>query len=1183
MRIRIKSINENDYGHNFEVHFLDEGESSYVVSLVSPDKFLIESNKLSLTKSLRWYLEEYLYNPAPLHGEDAVNIVSSLKTWGQSCFAEIFKSKVSVNKSLKDLALNLKNPSIEVISNDPFILFWPWEAIYSDEYGYVAKWAKIQRQLDMSTETHIIKNHNYSTDIKTINILYIISRTERDNIDFLALARPLVDFVTGGERSVKIKMLRPATIESLIEELDSKPLGFYHIVHFDGHGKHNEKGSFLSFENEHDPYRSNDVSSHDFANIIQNYNIPYIVLNACRSAIAVGDESSSSSVAVNLIKAGISGVVAMGYNFYLTSAETFVLAFYKRLFESGDISDALLSARQEMISKNKRRSIYGEIEFHDWMVPVLYSSSSEVQILPKISSLKEMREIPDSGVLTENCFIGRSREIYKLEKAIRGRQSGILIYGMAGEGKTSLINGFLQWLDNTGGHFNKYIWADFKTANSAEEILNLILIELNMSDVVLETLDSKLDILKNVLRENCILIIWDNFETSYDFKDRGILYRFLSGLGESQSKILIASRTFETRLETSWSVHLSGFQGEELLMYLDKVADEIGVEVDMDNPDTKVLIDKLRGNPLMIRMILSLLKTKITTQLLSNFNNNLDLADKKNDKDLQLLNNALAVFEIELSYHFEPILKLIGLSENCVSSVHIKNMLAKSGLPVCYVDSCFKELAQAGLCHQKIVAREKVYIIHPYLSLWLKKRYPAGEVESKIFIEVIAHFAEGLSQDEMDKHSTEFAIFKTNIQNALTMARKMKMKPCIAALLNALSCYEFTWKNFEKSEELLIELLNMLYVDNLTNCSAAAHHMLGVCEDEQGRFNEALKNYDKSISISLKVNDKEALSRTYFQKANLQVKLKKFEEAYLLYKQLFNLERELENDFHKAMIFHHMGMVKSKQMDYAKALEHFEDSRDIYEKCGNQYQYRLAYTFSEIGHIKFVHMDYEPAKKDFEKALQIFKDFDDIVGIADIYFRKILICSAIKDFENMEKYLNVILKLNLGREKKLYLFLAYVYMSMAKFIEGNIVSAQKWGSKAKEIFCDFSEYDLNKLPVNPKETLEVFQEMFKMFEEASMEEDMSFEDRFTYCLDILKGCNEKYGHELQDDLDEVLYWLSKLANQEHAPSQYMFGYLSYEGIGTEKNLAKARFWLDKASKQGHKEATLLLYKILHDH
>jgi CHAT domain-containing protein len=177
--------------------------------------------------------------------------------------------------------------------------------------------------------------------------------------------------------------LRPPTFDQLRQHLRRRP-GFYHILHFDGHGSYGggAPGSNLGhvlqgpegrliFETEEG--KPEPIAAEQLSTLLREYAVPAVVLNACQSGML--DQSAQgpfASVATALLRSGMRSVVAMAYSLYVSGAQRFLPAFYDRLFEQGSVAQAVRAGRQEMWAHRGRTCARGEFPLDDWLVPVLY-------------------------------------------------------------------------------------------------------------------------------------------------------------------------------------------------------------------------------------------------------------------------------------------------------------------------------------------------------------------------------------------------------------------------------------------------------------------------------------------------------------------------------------------------------------------------------------------------------------------------------------------------------------------------------------------------------------------------------------------------------------------------------------------------------------------------------------------
>jgi hypothetical protein len=62
----------------------------------------------------------------------------------------------------------------------------------------------------------------------------------------------------------------------------------------------------------------------------------------------------------------------MSYSVYVSAAQEFLPAFYRRLFNSGHFADAARAGRQQLVQKKVRIGAAGPCDLDDWVVPVVY-------------------------------------------------------------------------------------------------------------------------------------------------------------------------------------------------------------------------------------------------------------------------------------------------------------------------------------------------------------------------------------------------------------------------------------------------------------------------------------------------------------------------------------------------------------------------------------------------------------------------------------------------------------------------------------------------------------------------------------------------------------------------------------------------------------------------------------------
>ena len=70
-----------------------------------------------------------------------------------------------------------------------------------------------------------------------------------------------------------------------------------------------------------------------------------------------------AAVSAALLQAGIRSVVAMAWSLYLSAGQQFLPAFYRRLFETGNVAQATRAGRQQMFASPDRVCARGHFPF----------------------------------------------------------------------------------------------------------------------------------------------------------------------------------------------------------------------------------------------------------------------------------------------------------------------------------------------------------------------------------------------------------------------------------------------------------------------------------------------------------------------------------------------------------------------------------------------------------------------------------------------------------------------------------------------------------------------------------------------------------------------------------------------------------------------------------------------------
>ena len=708
-----------------------EPKSAAPVPIPSPYDFPVEAQPTSnLMRELRWYLEHFLDYPFPPETTRADRVLDALKAWGTAAFNALFDRR---DTSVWLAASNI----LQICGDDPHILSWPWEALYDPQATYLAQHHRIERRLNHVADPPPLG----ALPQDRVNILLLVARPYPADVRYRSIARPLVELIESQGLPAHVDVLRPPTFDALHEHLTAHP-NYYHVLHFDGHGAYGDGAGELSpdkFQGRHGRLIFEDAngapdpkSASDLSSLLRDHAVPAVVLNACQAAMLdAGAEDAFASVATALLQSGMRSVVAMAYSLYVSGAQVFLPAFYRRLFQAGSVAEAVREGRQQMLAHKGRVCVRGRYPLEDWLLPVLYQQDPlDFSFAAQAARPKRESRLPEQIRKHRDPygFIGRDGPILEMERALHRKAPAILVQGLGGVGKTTLARGFLRWLDETGG-LDGAMWFDFRDIRSAQSVIDATGQTFYGENFRLAP--NRLELLAEALAQVRVLMVWDNFESAtanLTTEDRAELGRFLDAIHGCRGKVLITSRSPEEWLAPAqrFALPLRGLDGEERWEYCDIILRELGVKVDRNDPNLKGLMDQLAGHPLAMRVVLPKLEKMSAAKIVEALRTNIAELGLSGEEEQGRLFATLRFVEQGLAKDLRPLLGVVGLHEGFVDADLLEAMAEQVDASWTRerIDRLMAALAAAGLLRN---VGNATYEMHPLLTSFLRSKGDAPE------------------------------------------------------------------------------------------------------------------------------------------------------------------------------------------------------------------------------------------------------------------------------------------------------------------------------------------------------------------------------------------------------------------------------------------------------------------------
>jgi len=625
---------------------------------------------------LRWYFERHIEFPM-LETQRAQAAAASLEEYGNSLFRQLFADH--------DLhtAFMEQHQSGEVrivVTGDPEFHRLHWETLWKPrDTNPLANRTVIARKAPSKTAPKI-----HLPVLPVIRVLVVVARPGGgQDVGYRTISRPLVETLHQANLAVELEFVRPGTWERLKEHITQRKPGYFHALHFDGHGvvasvadieklrvegklllqtapaqeaaKDQTRKGYLFFESAGKPSQRA-VEAAELADVVNDARIPIVILNACQSAKQ--EHEPESNLASRLAAAGVRAVLAVAYSVTVSAAREFMEAFYREVFHHGRLSDAVTRGRQRLRLDPRRSAYFGmQIDLEDWMLPVLYENE-QVKLEVRATADEERAFFERQARLfqarqTRHGFWGRDLDILAIERRLLTAKDKniLLLEGMGGAGKTTLLQHLAWWWQVTGLVFRVFVFEYDQKPWTRQQVLHEIADQLAMNLPAGEVVQQ--EAVARKLRAEPYLLVLDNLESvtgehlaigqSLPEPERANLRDFLSRLRGGQTLVLIGSRSDETWLAPEAfgdNVHeLRGLDTEARTSFAEEILRSVGVDPESfrASPEYRELLALLAGHPLAMQVVLANLKAKTPAEVLKALREGDVTLDQGGDKTKSIL------------------------------------------------------------------------------------------------------------------------------------------------------------------------------------------------------------------------------------------------------------------------------------------------------------------------------------------------------------------------------------------------------------------------------------------------------------------------------------------------------------------------------------------------------------------
>ncbi|MEH2179122.1 MAG: tetratricopeptide repeat protein, partial [Nostoc sp.] len=738
--------------------------------------------------------------------------------------------------------------------------------------------------------------------------------------------------------------------------------------------------------------KADPVEAGELADLLTGKGIPVCILNACQSGKQVrgnekdgenNENSRETSLGSRLMTAGMQMVVAMGYSVTVSAARLMMEQVYKNLFGGKEITEAIRLGRRELFNNKTRKAYFNtDIDLEDWLLPVAYSNQQVNLNLRKFREEEEEEEYFEKlGNLyqytpPEYGFIGRDLEILKIEKALF-RHNILLLQGMGGTGKTTLLNYLRSWWQTTNFAPEIFYFGYDERAWTLTQILfeigKRVYKKFEFANFQAMSLTAQMQKLLAKLRSESHILILDNLESvtgqalaiqnTLRSAEQKQLQDFLTQLVGGETRVILGSRSDESWLQGTFKQNtykLQGLDAEARTELSNKilernVGDEKKIAKIREDGDFQKLMKVLAGYPLAMEVVLANLKNLSSQKILAKLaaaDINLDTGSE--DKTQSIL-KCVEYSHSNLSPDAQKLLLCLAPFSGFIDRSYIPNYAKElqklepfKDYDFDKFDGAIQEAINWGLLSDissnPSPARrgeERLLQIQPVFPFFLKAKLAELDAATREALRegFINHYI-GLASlynrymESKEPQERQIGIFfcrleYENLYNALQICLEkqgnLDIFFCLFQLLylnqdiqNALNLSEFVSRLQEAYPDELktgdIGYKMTMVLDRLAYCYMATKNYL-----------QAKDTYQKSIAVSQKlsgVSEREnqlGLASTYHQLGIVAQDLREYHQARDYYQQALEIFIEFGDRNSCARTYHQLGSVAQDLREYHQA------------------------------------------------------------------------------------------------------------------------------------------------------------------------------------------------------------------------------------------------------------------------
>jgi len=190
-----------------------------------------------------------------------------------------------------------------------------------------------------------------------------------------------------------------------------------------------------------------------------------------------------------------------------------------------------------------------------------------------------------------------------------------------------------------------------------------------------------------------------------------------------------------------------------------------------------------------------------------------------------------------------------------------------------------------------------------------------------------------------------------------------------------------TWGAWDQEASLIHDTLARLPASSPRQ--AAWIHQLGMLAQVRGDYDEAARQYQRSLDINERIGNQANMAGSYHQLGNVAYLRGDYDEAARQYQRSLDISERIGSQAGMAGSYHQLGMIAQNRGDYDEAARQYQRSLDIKKRIGDQDG--AAATYAQLGVLARRRGNYDEAARQTQRSLDIREQLGSQAGMARCY------------------------------------------------------------------------------------------------------------------------------------------------------------------------------------------------------